>query len=435
MIDGRAGERSSLLKAALAVGALAFTLRLIYFLIVRHGGLTDPDSTDYISLATALTKGHYTVAGLSQGGFPVDLNRPPIYPAFLVAANLGGHISAQPVALVQVFLGAIFAGALTYVVGRWLGLWTGVIAGIMLAIDWITVINSPLVLSDLLFAMLYAAGFALVAVSVQRGGMWAGVAGGLVLGAAALVKPIGLAAVLPIVLVVLISPKRNWRVAASIVGIALVTVPWAIRNDNRYGVFTISTVGTVNLYAYNAHGVLSSGYLFGTGAATATNVADQETAPLRRLGLTTSQLYSRMNSDAVRTLTHHLPKAVVQELWGALHVLFGTGKETLINSTGDGNIPSPISSWLPLLQTLIMWALALVGVVVAWTRRTMDRGVLVLLASAVVFVVLAAGGPAGYGRYRLPAAPFECVFAAVGLVALTNLRLVPRRREAASTTS
>jgi 4-amino-4-deoxy-L-arabinose transferase-like glycosyltransferase len=435
MIDGRAGERSSLLKAALAVGALALAVRLIYFLIVRHGGLTDPDSTDYISLATALTKGHYTVAGLSQGGFPVDLNRPPGYPGFLVAANLGGHISPQRVALVQVFLGAIFAGALTYVVGRWLGLWTGVIAGILIAIDWVTVINTPMVLSDLLFAMLYAVGFGLVAVSVQRRGVWGGVAGGLVLGIAALVKPIGLVAVLPILIVVLMSPKRNWRVAASIVAMALVTVPWAIRNDNRYGVFTISTVGTVNLYAYNARGVLDSGYLFGTGEATATNIANQATAPLRKLGLTTPQLYSRMNSDAIKTLTHHVPKAVVQELWGALHVLFGTGKETLLNSTGDASIPSPISSWLPLLQTLIYWGLALVGVVTAWMRRTMDRGVLVLLASAVVFVVLAAGGPAGYGRYRLPASPFECVFAAVGVVALADLRLAPRRRAAASPTS
>jgi 4-amino-4-deoxy-L-arabinose transferase-like glycosyltransferase len=428
MIEGRAGEPNSLLKGAVAVAALAVVLRLAYFLIVRHGGLTEPDSTDYLALARQLASGGYhSVAGLSQGGFPVDLNRPPGYPAFLVAANLGGHISPERSALVQVLLGAIFAGGLTYVVGRWLGLRTGVIAGVMIALDWSTVINTPLVLSDILFAMLYAAGIALVAVSLQRHGAGAALAGGIVLGLAALVKPIGLVAVIAVLIVVAVAPKRNWRAAWCLAAMALVTVPWAVRNDDRYGVFQISTVGTVNLYVYNAQGAVQRGYLFGTGAVTQTNVANQTTAPLRRLGLSTSQLYSRMNADALKTIAHHLPKAVVQELWGTLHVLFGTGKETLVASTNDPSIPSPISSWIPLLQTLVMWALALLGVIAAWRRRLMDRSVLVLLVSAIAVVVLAAGGPAGYGRYRLPATPFECVLAAVGLVSVANLRFAPRR--------
>ena len=413
--------RTPLLRNTVAVALLALIVRLVYFLIVRHGALIEHDSSDFIRLTAQLAHGRYSVPGAFSGGFPLDLNRPPGYPAFLLAANGGGHVSAQRTALVQVFLGAAFAGGLTYVVGRWLDPLTGLVAGVMMALDWSTLINTPLVLTDVMFAMLYACGLALFAVALLRQRWSYGLPAGLVLGVATLVKPIGLFGLLVVAIAVLFRPRRHWRALACVVTFALVVVPWAVRNDSRYGVFTVSTIGTVNLYSYTAQGILHGGYLFSSGVTgTGSNPANRTTAALRELHLTTAQLSSRMNSQAIRVIRQHLPKAVVQELWGALHVMFGTGKETLISTTGDRSLPSPVTSWLPLAQILVMWALTGYGITAAWRRRVMDRGSVVLLVAGIAVMILAAGGPAGYGRYRLPATPLECVLAAVGAVALVR---------------
>jgi 4-amino-4-deoxy-L-arabinose transferase-like glycosyltransferase len=422
---------------SLGVALVAFVVRLAYFLIVRHGGLLQGDSTDYTQLAARLTDGRsYFVPGVGTAGFPVDVIRPPGYPIFLFLANAGSHVSLERSAIVQCVLGAAFAGGLTYVVGRWLDRRVGVVAGLMMALDWNTVVNTPLILADVTFSMLYACGLALLAYGIRRRGIVSALLGGLVLGAAALVKPIGLVVVVPVLLAVLIKPRQNWRIATCLLTLALVTVPWAVRNDNHYGVLTISAISTVNLYAYNAQGVLHGGYL-SSGGGNQPGVADRATAQLRRLHLTTARLYSRLNSDAISTLAHHLPKAITQELWGAAHVMFGTGKETLVSGTRDSNIPSVVTTWIPLLQVIVMWALAAFGFVVAWQRRRVDRTILVLLTSALAVVILAAGGPAGYGRYRLPATPIECVFAAIGLVSLqpSRLPLLVRRRRAAAYSS
>jgi hypothetical protein len=221
-----------------------------------------------------------------------------------------------------------------------------------------------------------------------------------------------------VVAAILVRPRANWRVAICLVSFALVTVPWAIRNEGRYGVFTISTIGAANLYAYNAQGVLNDGYVFGSGTGSQSNVLDQSTLPFRRDHPSTARLYARLNSATIRIISHHPAKAIVQELWGALHVMLGTGKETLVSSTGDASIPSILTTAIPLLQILAMWLLALVGLVVAWRRSLIDRSALVLMVAGIAVVILAAGGPAGYGRYRLPATPIECVLAALGVVAL-----------------
>jgi 4-amino-4-deoxy-L-arabinose transferase-like glycosyltransferase len=418
-------------RNAIAVGLLAFLARLVYFLIVRHhhGALVVGDSPDFIRLARALGQGHgYAVPGVTVGGFPLDLNRPPGYPLLLVAANLGGHISPQRSALVQVVLGAVFAGGVTYVVSRWLGALTGVAAGVMLAIDFSTILNTPLILSDELYAMLFAIGIALVARALVTRGWRVAVAGGLVLGAAALTKPIGLFAVPVVLIAILAAPRRTWRIGlACLVAFAVVTVPWAVRNHSEHGVFTLSTISSVNLYVYTVPPLTHGGWLYSTGAPSgATSPAN---AAVRRIEdgrhLSTAQLSAAMSSGARRAIIHHFPKFVVQELYGALHVMFGTGKETLVTSTGDAALPSLITSWLPLAQILVMWALAAWGVIAGWRDRRIDRSVLVLLVAGIALMVLAAGGPVGYGRYRLPATPPECALAAIGLAALVRRRRAP----------
>ena len=413
---------SPLVRAAIGVTGVALLLRVGYFLLIRHGGLTATDSTDYLHLAERLVRG----AGyMSTGGiFPADLTRPPGYPVFLAIASGWGHISLQQVALVQILLGAVFAGLLTYVVGRWLGFRCGLIAGGAMALDWSTVLYSPLILADTLFAMLFAIGVALAVSCVVRRRTVDAVLGGGLLGLAALVKPAGIVAVAPVALAIAIAPRANWRLVTCILGLGIVVIPWALRNEDRYGIFTVSTIDTVNLYFYTADGVLREPVLF--RQVPALSAADLSTAQWRNVRQNPAQVDSRLSSQAWGDIERHLPKAIMQEIWGAGHVVAGTGRETLINSTQDRQIPSVVGTWIPLGQVLLMWLLAFTGTVSAWRSRRLPRPVLVLLIGAIVALIVPAGGLVGNSRFRLPITPIVCVLAALGYEAVRDRRREPR---------
>ena len=401
-------------RNALGVAGLALLVRLAYFLIARDGSLTAPDSTDYLHLAQRLVSGGgYASAG---GIFPADLNRPPGYPVFVAIASGWHHISLDQVALIQVLLGAAFAGALTFVVGRWLGSRYGLIAGCAMALDWSTVLYSPLILADLLFAMLFAIGVALVVSCIARRRTRDAILGGMVLGLAAVVKPVGIVVLLAVGIATLVRPRANWRLAACCAAMALVVLPWALRNEVRYGIFNVSTIDTVNLYFYTADGVLREPVLF--TEVPALSGADLTAPQFRSIRANPAQLDSRLTSAAWTDIEQHLPKAIAQEIWGIVHVVVGTGRETLADSVGDQRIPTVIGTWIPLAQVLLMWVLAGVGMVSAWRRRLVDRSVLVLFGALIVVMVVPAGGLVGNSRFRLPITPIVCVLGAIGAAAI-----------------
>jgi 4-amino-4-deoxy-L-arabinose transferase-like glycosyltransferase len=405
---------STRLRAAAAVTVLALLTRLGYFLVIRGGSLTAPDSVDYLSLAARLAHdGRYASPGAI---FPADLNRPPGYPVLLALTNVLAHISLQRVALIQILLGAAFAGGLTCVVGRWLGSRYGLVAGLAMALDWSTVLYTPLILADALFAMVFATGIALVVSCLVRRSMRDAVLGGAALGLATLLKPAGIVALIAVALAICVKPRANWRAVPTIIVCGLVVLPWAVRNDDRYGIFTLSTIDTVNLYFYTAEGVAHEPLFFRQPPAL--SAADLALPRFREARGNASQLNSRLRSQAWEEIRSHLPKAVLQELWGVLHVVLGTGKDTLANSTRDQRIPAVIGTVLPLGQLLLMWLLAVVGTVTAWRRRTIQRTVLVLLVAATLAIILPAGGPVGNSRFRLPVMPIVCVLAALGWGAL-----------------
>ncbi len=401
-------------RNALGVAGIALLVRLAYFLIARGGSLTAPDSTDYLHLSERLVSGGgYASSG---GIFPADLNRPPGYPVFMAIASGWHHISLDQVALIQVLLGATFAGALTFVVGRWLGSRYGLIAGCAMALDWSTVLYSPLILADLLFAMLFAIGIALVVSSIVRRRTRDAIWGGVALGLATLVKPVGIVVLVAVVIAILVRPRANLRLAACCAAMALVVLPWALRNESRYGIFNVSTIDTVNLYFYTADGVLRDPVLF--TEVPALSGADLSAPQFRNIRTNAAQLDSRLTSAAWRDIEQHLPKAIAQEIWGIGHVALGTGRETLAHSVGDQQISPVIGTWIPLAQVLLMWLLAGVGMVNAWRRRFVDRSVLVLFGALIVVMVIPAGGLVGNSRFRLPITPIVCVLGAIGAAAI-----------------
>jgi 4-amino-4-deoxy-L-arabinose transferase-like glycosyltransferase len=400
---------------------------MAYFLLIRHGGLAYSDSTSYSALASRLANGSsYSIRPIEEL-FPWDLLRPPGYPAFLVIANGGSRISYERTAVLQVVLGALSVGALTYLVGRWLGLAVGILSGLLLALDWTTVLYTPLILADYPLSLAYGGAVACFALFLHRKRILWAVAAGLLLGVAALVKPAAEFGLLAVLLAVLVSPRANWRGGlAVLLSFLVVTVPWAVRNENAHGVFGLSTISSVNSYDFTAQVALRGSLLWTPGEAL--QISNAALSRLSRLHLAPPALKSRMDSDAIRIIAHHLPKALVQAALGAFRTSFGTGRDTLAESTRDGHIPSLIGTLLPLAQIVGMWLLAIIGAVGMWRRRYGSRSVTVFLVAALLFIILPSASPVANARFRIPATPMLSVLAAVGVGVLVDVIGTRRRR-------
>ena len=149
---------------------------------------------------------------------------------------------------------------------RW-GLLAGLLAESLLGLDIPSIANGNLVLSDTLFALIIT-----VAVLIQLIGLrghdldgWSVaclLSAGLLIGIAALVRPIGqvliVEAAIPFFLCHRASTKK--RIVSMCLALclsSLVVVGWSYRNYEQRGVWTFSSVGAVNLYAFNAAGVLA----------------------------------------------------------------------------------------------------------------------------------------------------------------------------------
>src|SRR6266545_2928610 len=167
------------------------------------------DSLEYFEPALSLVSG---------GPFELAQRRTPIYPLFLAGSiSLFGQ-ELLGIALAQHALGVATA-ALTYAMGRLtFGRAAGLVAGI---------------------------SFFVAGMRFERG--WLIALGGLVLGVAALTRPVG-QVVLVVVPLALLAHHRAWRptlrLSALAIGcFALVVVPWAIRNQIVYGTAGAASVG------------------------------------------------------------------------------------------------------------------------------------------------------------------------------------------------
>jgi hypothetical protein len=218
----------ALLTGALLVAVVlrgAFLLRAPVFLIA--------DSENYF------LPGFQLAHGL---GFDLEARRTPLYPGFIAAVvGLIGQDLAG-LALAQHLLGLVTVG-LTYALGRaTFGRLAAVLASLLVALNGSLLISEHTVTTETLFiTLLTLAG--LVGVLALRGGpWWLYPLAGAVLGLAALTRPVALGLVpgLPLTLLLQRPPARAWlsRCALYGLGVALVLLPWMIRNYLTLQVFS-----------------------------------------------------------------------------------------------------------------------------------------------------------------------------------------------------
>ena len=235
---------------ALAV-RLAFALRVAPFIA--------KDSQSYFLPAWDL---------VHNGEFQLGLRRTPGYPVFLGGVLVLLGYDLRGVVLAQHLIGAATA-ALTYLLGRLtFGRPAGLGAGLLVALSAPLLVYEHYLLTEALF------GFVLTTALVALVAAWRDptarrwLLGGLLVGLASLVRPVG-QVLLPLALLAalasslarvgggLVPPQAigggqaprlpgtlNWKASAFLVaGFALLVVPWAIRNQLTYNLASPSTFG------------------------------------------------------------------------------------------------------------------------------------------------------------------------------------------------
>jgi 4-amino-4-deoxy-L-arabinose transferase-like glycosyltransferase len=230
------GQRGVLL-ALLAIGVLALTLRLAFSF--RAPPFVTNDSLSYLLPGFDLVHGN---------GFAPILKRPPLYSLLIagVIALFGEELRA--LMLVQHLLG-VGTVLLTFGIGRLLfGAGAGLLAALLTALSGPLIVTGQYLMSETVFGFLLAGGLLsylhAVRLASAPGRLWLLALTGLLLGLAALARPIA-QAVLMALLACLPLLLPRWRPALLAGGalaavFAITVLPWMLRNASVQGTFAIA---------------------------------------------------------------------------------------------------------------------------------------------------------------------------------------------------
>ena len=189
-------------RIALYVFLLAIGLRLGYFVATSAGPLGNADSPAYQDLADSLLH-HRTYQTRQPGGppiFPADLERPPGYPIFLSLIGATTRSTRPNAAVFQCALGACLAALLALTMTLRVSAFAGLLTGILYATDWVTIVHTPLLIAETIFAFSLGAALCAFIFALRRDSAVISFSSGLLLGMAALIKPLAQVVIVAFVL-------------------------------------------------------------------------------------------------------------------------------------------------------------------------------------------------------------------------------------------
>jgi 4-amino-4-deoxy-L-arabinose transferase-like glycosyltransferase len=244
------------------VALIAFLSRCIWVLVVRATPVSD--FLFYHTKATELAQGR----GYGWYGHPTAF-WPPGYPLFLSILYKAAGPSVIVAQLSSVLLWTITA-VLAYQLGSRLGgRRVGLIAGLLVALYPDFIFYSSLLASENLFVALLSGAVLLLILAEEHSGRKAGLlvgAAGLLMGAGALTRASAMVVSILFVPLLLLVPakekglkQRILRCAILLGCVALVVLPWLIRNQIVMGRPVFATEGGITLWIGNHHGA-SGGY-------------------------------------------------------------------------------------------------------------------------------------------------------------------------------
>ena len=394
--------------------AVAATTHFLYFYL-RYGSFYFPDSFTYLEPAKSLLHGLGFVSGTPS---EIETIRTPGYP--LLLALFGAR--TIPVIVLQHLISVAVAVAIYLLVERRVrSRFAALTAAILFAIDPPTLLVTNKLLTEGIFTALLFVAFLL---ALRDRPPWLAIA--VVLGCLAMVRPI---AMFFFIFAMFRFPRRVWLPFA-LASIAL-PVAWAARNRHHTGVFTVSSIGSINMLGQRAAGAL----------------AIEDEGDFRADLLDEEQGLSEDADDFIQQKLHipdaeELPTAVRAKYYGSFATkIIAAHKLAFVELTVRGllvNIfdsdweaievvsrlhPSVVKLTLDAF-TALEFFLAVGGVIALW--RTDRLLAVAIVVSAGYFLVISAGGEAE-ARFRVPVMPELAIAAGLGLA-----RGVRRAPDAAS---
>ncbi|HEY8130305.1 MAG TPA: hypothetical protein VII12_00320 [Thermoanaerobaculia bacterium] len=401
--------RSSRNRLDLAIVLSVAIIANFGYLILSNGDFYYPDSFTYLAPARSFLHG---LGFLDEKGAPETI-RTPVYP--LLLAIFGAH--TLPMIILQHLLNvAIAAGIYIFIMRRLDNRFMAMTAALLFALDVPTMHYANKLLTETPFTALLYVVFAM-ALQKPRPIVLA-----LLTGALVLLRPIAI--LFFVVLAVFLAIQRiPMRQIAAYVAIALVLpLAWALRNQVRTGVFTVSSIGGINMIECRAGGALAieDEGDFRKDMADEGNAlieeADEELQ--QKLHIPDAQelpedvrakYYGRY---ALRVIGDHKLSFVQLTIRGLMVNLFDSDWDAL----WDVSQVSPAVLQLTLgAISVVVFVFATIGIIAMW--RT-DRPLAILIFLTVgYFIGISAGGEAE-SRFRVPVVPEMAIAAAAGVAAV-----------------
>jgi 4-amino-4-deoxy-L-arabinose transferase-like glycosyltransferase len=389
----------------------------------RGGGPGLGDSEQYLLLAKGIRQRQSYTWNHEPNTF-----RTPGYP--LLLALLDSNIAA--IVVVQ----ALLAGLTVFLTGligfRLFRARVGLLAAALLAVDIPSIFSSGMVMSEVLFTFAVVLAAALVWGRTHDRGMKTGyrkpgwslsaAAAGLVLGFAALVRPVALFAFIPFGMA--LAARRNWRgLVMMLAAFSLLPGIWAIRNYYHYHRFSLTSNGGYNLLYANAASVKGGEQHVSQDSA---RIALAHDFTARLATDNPLELADLMTRKAMSIILHDPFRYAWICLRGVPKVIAGIKSDDLVLRTRAAGVPAIQGSmllnrdyvsrgvrfviWLmsgfELLTAVGAFLLALASL--GFRRWRAEKGLLVLVGLYFLAVAL----PFSDGRFRVPAMPFLYLAAA-----------------------
>ena len=432
--------------ALMAILVLAVGLRLALLAVGPAHDIArayEPDSRRYVTLATNLrsfgTFGrptedsgvvHVPLARLraergeleavdSDGLYP-EIFRTPGYPLFLALGQASG-LGLCGVLVIQALLGAVNV-LVVYAVGRRLfGTHRpALLAALILAVHPAAIASSASILSETLFTWMVLLGLWLVVRRPQ--GLAAAAIGGLVLGLAVLVRPIGILLGLAVAMWMIATHRRRTSILPALCLVIASLAPatcWMARNVRVGFGWQISSVPPINTLFYTVAYMRiaeAGGDYADDWPATVGGLFDQlrdEIEPnetvftaMNRLSIATIRaqpgLYAMVTArSVVKFITDHSAGVLMARL-GRSYRPTGLRDRLFRGDWPWSDVPdraglAAVAAWF--LWNVLLAALMMLGVVVLACRRRWSA--LLLLGGLIVYFILATQAT-GLERFRIP---------------------------------
>lgn len=417
---------------------------LVVFLLLRLGvvliaqafpeGGVLVDSRAYLEMAS----------GLKQPGWAamnrIDIHWTPGYPAFLVLAERLTGTTLVGVGFLQLILTGAAAMALWSIGARLGDARAGMAAAWLYGLSPSAAFWSLTIMSESLFAFLLVAALLVWVMTLTAGRPIGGLFAGMILAAAALVRPIGLPLIVLWAGLGLIARPASSRRGSNIVRASLfvagsiaLLAPWLVRNWSVTGRPVFAEVPEDTLVRFNLAYVVAEaeGISRDEAAAQLTSTVDSwedGLAIIRRYPV----VFLRQQWHGIRRSLTGVESGVWArqlgyglERQGSLEILSSllAGEplraldrlRDLLNDSQTALLTSIVL--LALVHSAALYVLGLAGLISVLQRGGVVRASYSLVSLSILFLLVVPGA-AGQARFRIPAEPFLALAAGAGCSAL-----------------